>query len=180
MMEILLGDKLTEVVAVGSTTIATAGTELPLCGVTYSAGTVTLTAGSRAVSSAGGANFSAAHATLAAAGVLFLKTAGAHVYKVASVDAAGEALTLVDPAVEAEAGVAYQLYRMYDCRFLSISAPSGNTNAVWVGDATIDYTAGNGISIPAGQSRLLPITGLVDLWVDTDANGNKIGWMFLK
>lgn len=163
-----------KIVACGVTDIASAGTAVPLCYI-YGTGKVALTVDSAAVVGSDSANFTAAHNTYAEAGNLYLKTAAGYVYRVDSVDAAAETLVLGQLATATEAAGAYHLYLMHDCSVIVITSHS--TAGIWIGDSSVDKATFKGIYVKVGTFIELPATGLADLWIDGDNDGDDASWV---
>jgi hypothetical protein len=59
-----------------------------------------------------------------------------------------------------------------------VKALSGNTGVVYIGnDGAGDVSATTGFQLAAGNSVLVPVSNLKDLWFDSASNGDKFCWL---
>jgi len=163
----------------GQTTVATSGTELPLLGVTYSAGTIKATVGGYIFTGIG----TAFSATNTPPGFCLL-TAGGNRYTIVKHESA--TVLRVRETIVTEAGigtgVAYQVYELPHTQEVHISGLTGNIGAlVWAGiRGSADITA-SAFSMAKGLDLILPVDlKTVDLWVDVTTNGDKLAWALLS
>ena len=157
----------------GWTAVATAGTELPLLGVTYATGTLTTYAGQRQIIGSG---------TVWTAAMVgqTLRTAGDQLYTIVN-RVSNTELEVREACVTAESGVAYKIYRRPRSRYVYIKAKSTNTNPMFVGVyGNISSTVG--WSLAAGDQILGMKVDLsqVHLWVDATTNGEIVHWIVLE
>ena len=83
------------------------------------------------------------------------------------------------------AGTRVQLAASGSAMWLSIQAAPGNTNKIYVGDASVSSTD-YGVFLSPGDSLMIPgIPGmgvasvnLADIYLDADTNGNKVFLMY--
>ena len=55
-----------------------------------------------------------------------------------------------------------------------------NTDAVWVGNDDLgDVTSSNGFPLDPGETIVIEVGNLADLWFDADVSGEKICWLAL-
>ena len=125
-------------------------------------------------------DFSAAHATLAAAGNLYIRSAGEKIYKVASIDATAESMILAEDARATEAAAAYHLFRMFSCRMIVLSSVTAS-GVIYVGDDTVDKTNFKGMALTTGQNPLLlPMNSTANLWIDAGTNADVCSWVIMN
>ena len=55
-----------------------------------------------------------------------------------------------------------------------------NTDAVFVGNVSGDVTNANGYVLETGESVVVEVANLNQLWFDADVNGEKICWLKLN
>lgn len=78
------------------------------------------------------------------------------------------------------AGTAVQLVAAETkCIGVIVGNPNAS-NAIYVGDSTVDKTNARGIKILAGESVLVPVADASLLWVDGTSNGDDAGYIILK
>jgi hypothetical protein len=58
-----------------------------------------------------------------------------------------------------------------------LKAHPDNTDTVWVGEDAADVSNANGFPLDAGESILVRLANLKDLYFDSDVNGEKICWL---
>lgn len=167
----------------GVLTIATAGTELPLLGVTHAAGTLTTVVGSDSVTGSG-TTFITAHVGE------YMLTAGGKLYKI--VGFTSTTVIKISPIVatgDGESGVAYKIYEiLQNTGRIHVSAPSVNTGDVYIG-LRGSISATTGFCIPKGTSEELrvsmhPPSNLPDgvnndIWADAGNSADKISYAIL-
>jgi len=63
---------------------------------------------------------------------------------------------------------------------VALKAHPDNTDAVWVGnDDAGDVTNANGFPLEPGETIILQVGNVNELWFDADVNGEKIAWLKL-
>ena len=63
---------------------------------------------------------------------------------------------------------------------VAFKAHPDNTDAVWVGnDDADDVTANNGFPLEPGESIIVQVGNLKQLYFDADVNGEKVCWLAL-
>ena len=62
----------------------------------------------------------------------------------------------------------------------SIKPHHDNTDVVWVGHVTNDVTNANGFVLNVGESLVIELANLNQLYFDADVNGAKICWIKLN
>jgi hypothetical protein len=63
---------------------------------------------------------------------------------------------------------------------VAIKAHPDNTDAIWVGsDDAGDVTSSNGFPLDPGETVVVELGNLDDLWFDADVNGEKACWLAL-
>jgi hypothetical protein len=58
-----------------------------------------------------------------------------------------------------------------------LKAHPDNTDTVWVGESAGAVTSSTGFPLDAGESVVVKVGNLIDLWFDSDVNGEKICWL---
>jgi hypothetical protein len=58
-----------------------------------------------------------------------------------------------------------------------LKAHPDNTDTVWVGEVAKDVSNANGFPLDPGESVLVRLGNLSDLYFDSDVNGEKICWL---
>lgn len=59
----------------------------------------------------------------------------------------------------------------------SFKAHPDNTDTVWLGNVSLDVSSSNGFPLDPGETLVLSISDLSQLWVDADVNGEKLCWI---
>jgi hypothetical protein len=62
---------------------------------------------------------------------------------------------------------------------VALKAHPDNTDAVWVGNVSGDVSNANGFPIDTGETVIVVVSNLNELWFDADVNGEKICWLLL-
>ena len=63
---------------------------------------------------------------------------------------------------------------------IALKAHPDNTDAAWVGnDDAGDVTSSNGYPLDPGETIVIEVVNLSDLWFDADVSGEKICWLAL-
>lgn len=67
-----------------------------------------------------------------------------------------------------------------NCGLVALKAHPDNTDAVWVGnDDAGDVTSSNGFPLDPGETLIVQVGNLNDLWFDADVSGEVICWIAL-
>jgi hypothetical protein len=59
----------------------------------------------------------------------------------------------------------------------ALKAHPDNTDAVWVGNVSGDVTSSNGFPLEPGETLMVQVANLNELWFDADVNGERICWI---
>jgi hypothetical protein len=65
-------------------------------------------------------------------------------------------------------------------RLFALKAHPDNTDVVWVGNVSGDVASTNGFPLEAGETVVLSLDNLDDIYVDADVNGEKLCWIRLN
>ena len=61
----------------------------------------------------------------------------------------------------------------------ALKAHPDNTDAAYVGNVSGDVTNANGFPLEPGETIVLVVSNLNELWFDVDVNGEKVCWLKL-
>lgn len=63
---------------------------------------------------------------------------------------------------------------------VALKAHPDNTDVIWVGsDGAGDVTSSNGFPLEPGETIIVQMGNLQDLWVDADVSGEKVCYLLL-
>jgi hypothetical protein len=62
----------------------------------------------------------------------------------------------------------------------ALKAHPDNTDVVWVGNVSGDVASSNGFPLEPGETLVLTLDNLNDIYVDADVNGEKLCWIRLN
>jgi hypothetical protein len=59
----------------------------------------------------------------------------------------------------------------------ALKAHPDNTDVIWVGNVSNDVASSNGFPLEPGETLMVQLGNLNELWVDADVNGEKLCWI---